>query len=47
MFIGNNYANFLANPYASLGELGDLEDFDNDVDADEEAEGDMHLEFAQ
>ena len=45
--MGNNQANFLSNPYASLGELGDKKDFDNHISDEEEIEGDIHLDSIQ
>lgn len=47
MLTSTNHANFLTDPYASLGELEDTKDFDNDIGDDEELDGDMNLESSQ
>lgn len=44
MFVSTNHVNFLTNPHASLEELGDTEDFVNDISDDDELNDDMNLD---
>lgn len=43
----DNHVKFLAKPYSYLEELGDMEDFDNDIDDDDEVDGYMNLKSMQ
>lgn len=47
VFATSNHATFLVNPYSSLRDLGDIQDFDIEDPEIKEFDGDMHLNSAK